>query len=431
MQNNSSQKNVQLSLSGCLRPILLLILIIGAFIYGLRYWHSISEPSYIYYGSSFNPFSRNLYKLDFAFTDKGPIAWVYSYYSGGGKGSRYHQYQIDLIHPQTRQLIQRVPLDQTYSTSNSSDVFDYELINNQFFIFNKIMGVQWRNSATGALLGDEQTLLKKYPQLQAGIGEVAKERDKWFKITTKDGLKFSYSPDYERLLTEQDKKDMEEKFRGEKVDLSDKNVRLQYAWGLEGDLRKELYLVKQYKLITEELYPQSILSFSEELKREAEQQQRNEEYRQREDIYYKNYPEEYAIRMEDVDKRIAKEKLEREKRNSKNQQLINHVRGKIFLKGEVVYQDSSLCVVMHRSEVSEKVGYSLSCVEASGKIRWELKNPSIKILLPQKYEFSKHQTNAHRQGEQFVFISNAPQNIGMVMLDLKNGQVLWEYMPVR
>jgi hypothetical protein len=431
MANPSSQKNIELSLSGCLKPILLVILLIGAVIYGLRYWHSVSEPSYIYYGGSLNPFSRNLVEVDFAFSDKGPVAWVYSYYRGG-KGYRYYQYQIDLINPQTRQLIQRVPLEPINPTFSTSEVFDFKLINNQFFIFNKEMGLQWRNSTTGALVGDEQTLLKKYPQLQAGIGEVAKESNDWYKITTKDGLKFYYSPVYERLLTDQDREDMQQKMNSENADLKDKNIELKYAWGLEGELRKELYLVKQYKLITEQLYPQNIVSFSEQLKRQAEKQQNEEGYRQREEAYYKQgFPEEWKQKMEAFDKRIAEENLKQEKRDFKNQQLVNHIQGKIFLKGEIVYSDSSLCVVMHRSAIGEKVGYNLSCVEANGKIRWELKNPAIRILLPQTYELSSNQMIAHRKGEQLALVSNSSQNMGMVMLDLSNGKTLWEYNPIR
>ncbi|MCU0447825.1 MAG: hypothetical protein MUE85_23245 [Microscillaceae bacterium] len=436
MLKNYDQKTGQITAWGCLSRMLPLLLLAGGLVYGmiyiLRLWHAGSEPSYIYYGSSFNAFARNLYKLDFVFTEQGEIAWVYSYYYGGGKGSRYHQYQIDLINPQTRQLMQRVPLDQTTSTSATSDVFEFTLVNQQFFILNQLMGVQWRNATNGALVGDEQTLIQKFPILKAGIGQVDNDNNGWYPMTTKDGLKFQYSPQYNRLLTEEDRQIMYQKFRETPLDPRDKNVVLQYAWGLDGDLRRELYLVKEYKLISETINPRNLKDFSEQIRRAAESQKNEEDYRKREQEYYqKGHPDLWEKRLENLKNEFAERKAKQEQYQQKEQQLLNHIQGKIFLKGEVIYGDSSLCVVMHRSEISDKVGYSLTCVEKTGKIRWELTNPPIKILKPQAYDMSKYQLITRRKGEKLALVSNAPQNIGLVMFDLSSGKVLYEYSPVR
>jgi len=430
MQNNSKQNSPQISLSGYLKPILLLILLVGGLIYGLRYWHSKSVPDYIYYGSSFNFFAMNLTKVDFAFTDKGPVLWIYSYHRGFDKRSRYYTYQIDIINPQKQTLIKRVFLNQDNQSTSTSEIFDFKLINNQFFAFNKTLRIQWRNPYNSEIMGDEKSLIQKFQQLQAGVGEMKDNNNNWYEITTKDGLKFLYSPEYNRLVTNEEKEAIRRNYYDKDLNLNDKNIRLQYAWALDGDLRKQLYLVKKHELITETMYPQSLSNFAEQIKRKAEERQRKEDYRKQEALHKKGYPDLLAERIAEFEKRQAQQNQEREARYRKDQQLVMHLKDKIFLEGEIVYQDSILCVVLHQSEIGEKARCNLTCVESNGKVRWESKESAIKILNPEKVKLTAHSIIARRQDEQLALVSNLSQNIGVAMLNLTNGQIMWEYLPI-
>lgn len=433
MAQNTTPTNVNVSLLGCLRPILFVILLIAGIYYGLNYWHSISVPDYIRSSSSFNAWALNLTKIEGGYTKEGPVVWLFSYYRHG-KNMGY-TYQMHIIDPQKKALIKRHFFNQTSSITSTSDMSDFSLLKNQMFSANQALGIQWRNLKTGEIEGNEQSLIQKFPQLRAGIGQISRysSNEQIYNITTKDGLKYQYFADLDKITTEEEKEKIRQDFY--KQDIADfKFAKLSYAWSLSGDeLRKELILVKQYHPIFEKIYPQNLSSLAENTKRQTEYAQQIEKNKKEQEERLERYKEYGVNNLDAMQKRfeedLAKEQSEHEKRNAKEQKLVMHLKDRVFLKGEIIYQDSLYCLVLHASEVSKNARHFLTCVQADGKVLWEIKDNPPKILATTE-EIYNNNMNAILNKDQLMLISNVFKDPGVVGLDLKTGKVLWEFMPL-
>jgi hypothetical protein len=432
MATKSAQTNNQ-NLLGCLiKPVLLVILIIGGIYYGFSYWHSVSIPDYIRSGSSFNAWAMNLTKVKGAYTPEGPVLWLFSYYRQG-KGWGY-EYKLDIIDPQKKVLIKRIPFNQTTSITSSSDMSDFTLLNKQMFSANPQLGFQWRNLRNGSLEGDEKSFIQKFPQLGAGIGQIQSysSDDMIYNLTTKDGLKYLYYAQLDKITNEDEKEKIRRGFYDQDISTF-KFAKLSYVWGLSGDeLRKQLVLVKQYHSIFEKIYPQSLSSFADKIKEMENYNKRlekeKEEQAQRIERY-KQYGENVEAMQKRWEEELIKDKLEKEKRDAKEQQLVMHLKDRIFLKGEIIYQDSTRCLILHSSEVSKNARHFLTCVQADGKILWEIKDNPPKILATTE-DIYKSNLEAIFSKDQLMIISNVYNIPGAIGLDPKTGKTLWEFMPL-
>lgn len=381
--------------------------------------------------------TKNIEGIEYVTNGKEERLWVISFYDPSH--SNWDKYFIDLINPAQKRLEESIELGYIPFAMSSSDMAKWELTaDNQFFISNKKFPFQFRDGFTGKVVKTEADLIRNFPQLKAGIGEVIKTSNyepNWYELTTKDGLKFLYQPSSNSLTTKAEIDKELEEFRkwDAPLDVNSPKTKKCFAWGLGNhEVRKELYLVSDYKhMYDTRLYPNDLKSlyerrgkmdeelangkkyYEERRKREAEY---NSEYRER---MLKNLDEEFKKSQEEIQKRYAI-------RTQREQQLLMHLKDKVFLNGSIIYGDSTLCVVLHATEISKSAQNKLTCIDKSGKIRWETAPVPSNVLLVEPNQTGSY-IRTHRQGGNLVILNNYRYGqIGACKISLTDGKLVWD-----
>jgi hypothetical protein len=408
---------------GCLIPLAILLSVFVGLYYVLSYWGNSGIPTYIKRGThSWNIWAKDLNKMDFAFTDKGEVVWIHSYYRSSGKNYSTYYYQLDLIELNPKKLIKKYYFTQDYSGVSSSEMSDFLWTGKYFSIANKLFPLQFRSPATGEIVIDEKAFIAKFPALKAGIGEIFKN-DLGYSINTKDGQKFYYFAERDWLLPEKEYE--ENKYihsYHEKPELHRKDREIEYAWGISDKMRGELYLVKQYVSVYTRLYPQDLKTL---LIKQKDLDLRNKERAEEE-----KRVTELLSRLENPAKREELQKTLKERheqhawRGVREQNLVKHIENQVFLNGEIVYGDSTLCVVKHQSEVGRTGKTLISLANSHSKVKqYDLR------LFKNTQEVSVYNLKAYRKDNKLAIVSNHHERMGVALIDLQKEEIIWEYIP--
>jgi len=101
-----------------------------------------------------------------------------------------------------------------------------------------------------------------------------------------------------------------------------------------------------------------------------------------------------------------------------------------FIEGIILYQDEDACVIIHQAVADKDSDRLLTCVESSGKIRWEIKQEELfkKARVDKDDPFSsaffmKDKFGGMMQSGLFVF---KLEGSGVMGFDYKTGKKLWE-----
>lgn len=444
MTNQAKNRQVNLrNLRGCL---FIMVLFFGG-IYGIYFvcakiLFAHSLPVYVN-GTELKvlwPWAREVEGLQYATNGKEERLWVISLYDS--KGSMWDRYFIDLINPTQKRLEESIELGYVPIGISTSEMAKWEkTTDNQFFIANLKLPFQFRDGFTGIIIKTEADLIRSFPQLKAGIGEIKKISDydgNWHEITTKDGLKFLYRPAANILVTKEEiEKELKEFGEWDApIDVKNPKIKNHFVWGLGNDeVRKELYLVSEYKHIyNSRISPNQLKDLYErrgEMDKELENGRKYYEDRlKREEEYYKNRIELKERRLkalEDDFKKTETEIIKRHQtRTQRQQQLLFHLKNKVFLNGSIIYGDSTLCVVLHTTEISKSAQNKLTCVDKSGKIRWEITPVPSNVLLIEPNMVNTY-LKTYRQSKNLVILNTHQYGqIGACKISLADGKVVWD-----
>lgn len=412
---------------GCFGSIFLVVLVVVGIYLSLQFWNNNAIPAYIKHGGfSFNAWARDLNKVDFAFTEQGAVVWVHSYYRSSGKNSSTYYYQLDVIKPQPKSLIKKHYFTQTYSSSVGSDMASFVWTGKHFFIANQYFPLQFRSPATGEVVMDEKAFIAKFPDLKAGIGEIGKENDTHYIFTTKDGLKFHYFLTLDELLSEKEyNKRMENESYYLPIDAKRKDKKIQYAWGLSDKLRGEAYMVKQYETLYRPFDAHSFSTFTAKKAHLEEQKKRFEEEHKR--ITELADRVHNPTRREELLKALQEREAQTFNSNIREQNLVLHLPTPIFLNGEVIYGDSTLCVIKHSSEVGKEGKALLTALSKEGKVLWQ--KTDLRLFKGLK-EVQAYNLKVYRKEGEIAVVSSFYERMGVSLLDITTGKVKWEYIPV-
>lgn len=425
--DNKQSKTTTIIPQGCWLSIFLVVSVLVGIYLSLRSWSNNSIPTYVKHGQfSFNAWAKDLNKVDFAFTEQGAVVWVHSFYRSSGKNSSTYYYQLDLIKPQPKSLIKKHYFTQTYSSSGSSDMANFVWTGKHFFITSQYFPLQFRSPATGEVVMDEKAFIAKFPELKAGIGEIGKENNTHYIFTTKDGLKFHYFLTLDELLSEKEyKKRMENEPYHLPIDPNRKDKKIQYAWGLSDKLRGEAYMVKQYETLYRPFEAYSFSTFTDKKAHWEEQKKRFEEEHKR--ITELADRVHNPTRREDLLKALKEREDQTFKINIREQNLVLHLPTPIFLNGEVIYGDSTLCVIKHSSEVGKQGKPLLTALSREGKVLWQ-KN-DLRLFKDSK-DITAYHIKVHRKEGEIAIVNTFYERMGVSLLDVATGKVKWEYIPV-
>jgi outer membrane protein assembly factor BamB len=99
----------------------------------------------------------------------------------------------------------------------------------------------------------------------------------------------------------------------------------------------------------------------------------------------------------------------------------------VFLNGEVLYSDSAQCLVKHTNEVGPQAKVLLTLVDRQrGQPRWQASN--LRLAQDAK-DFVGNRLQVRQQGQQLALVLNGSRQLGVTLLDLATGRVVWEYLP--
>lgn len=449
-------KNQNGSLRGCLLYIALFFGVLYAVYYvcaKVLFAHSL--PVYATSNNIKNmwPWTKNIEGLEYVTDGKEEKLWVLSLYDH--KSSAWDKYYIDLINPSQKRLEESIELGYIPFAMSSSEMASWErAADNQLFISNKALPFQFRDGFTGKIKKTETEFISSFPQLKAGIGAITKTSNyepNWFELTTKDGLKFLYQPGSNTMTTKAvlDKEIDEFRQWDKPIDVNDPKTKKCFAWGLGNDeVRKELYLVSEYKHIYDQrLYPNQLKDLYErrgkmdkELEDSRKQYVEARKHNEEINLKYKEARQRYNERKMRIEgKDYVPENLEEDRkrkedeirqryasRTQREQQLLMHLKDKVFLNGSIIYGDSTLCVVLHATEISKSAQNKLTCIDKSGKIRWEIAPVPSDVLLVEP-NLTGAYIRTHRQGENLVILNNYGYGqIGACKISLTDGKVVWD-----
>ncbi len=109
------------------------------------------------------------------------------------------------------------------------------------------------------------------------------------------------------------------------------------------------------------------------------------------------------------------------------------VRGRVFLEGVILYQDSEVAVILEQDQVGKGARRLLTAVGANGDVLWMIPQEELfsKLAIDDNDSFSaiffvKNYLHAERQGGLFLL---SMDNVGMMAIDLKTGMKQWELRP--
>ena len=233
-----------------------------------------------------------------------------------------------------------------------------------------------RDAATGALTMDLAGFAKSMPQLQSGIADVRGETNPdQLAITTKDGQELVYSLDDGTMAD----KDAVRKLSSDTVSM--------FALASKGsDKRKALFRVTG-----------------------SLNKLRNPDYAGS----FAGDPKQAQFFLESTSEPMAV--------------------GHFFIEPALLYQDSELAVVLHQSEVGGDADRLLTCVDASGRVRWTAPQGALfseaRVKGSNSFSsmfFMKDSFSGRRAGNLFIF---GLKEIGAIGFDLQSGQQRWRIAP--
>ena len=233
-----------------------------------------------------------------------------------------------------------------------------------------------RDAATGALTMDLAAFAKSLPQLQSGIADLrAAANPDRLEITTKDGQALSYQLDDGTIGAN----DMRKPAGSEMVSL--------FALaGKSGEKRKALFLLTG---------PRNKLGDADHAGSFAAD------------------PEQAHFFLDATSEPIAV--------------------GHFFIEPLLVYQDAELAVVLHQSEVGGDADRMLTCVEASGRVRWTAPQSALfseaRVGGNKSFSsmfFMKDKFSGQRAGDVFIF---GLKEVGAIGFDLQSGRQRWRIAP--
>jgi hypothetical protein len=435
--------------------LLVVVLLVGG-LAGLYWWGSRGIPPYVRAGHhSFHPLVRHLHKIDAAFTAQGPVVWAHSY--NRGHWEKHHQ--LDIIDPVGPTLLHRLYFDQTEEPSATSAMGEFAWTGQHFAIGNQYFPLQWRDARTGAVVRDEVDLGRRHPALRGGLAQVKRSnlRGLPWELITKDGFEFFYFPQLDYLLTkEQLHAQMQE---SSNAPVNPAEWQMKYGWRLTDDLRGELYLARGLVRPYEPLHPRQLVDLQELEARWAKQKEYQQQS-QKNDIEYwqrRGLPDSAAQLSQKnaaLAALIAQIERELQQPNSPNlkkisqleaqivqlniksytyqlpdvkeERLLLHVPGRVFLNGEILHGDSSACLVKHTDQVGQGAKVLLTLVDRQGKVRWQTGGLR---LAQDATDFVANNLQTRLQGQQLALVLNGSRQLGVALLDLATGRVVWEYLP--
>jgi hypothetical protein len=251
------------------------------------------------------------------------------------------------------------------------------IVSPQQFSYDPIINVY--DAETGELVMNTDGFIKKFPELSSGLTKLRVEEDpKRFDLDTKDGGKFIYSVDENKMYSS------DKEYNDAHGKLSQDTVSI-FAMGSESSSpRKILYrLTGPAGELSGKSISESTLKDSSSVR-----------------FFY-------------------------------HSSVIALNPGKVYLEGIILYQDNESAVILHQTSAGKKADRILTCVTSAGKELWTLpqdqlfpdmgvnedKDPFSKIF------FMKDKFSAARQGNIVIFKFLEE---GMIGIDFKTGKKLWE-----
>jgi len=400
---------------GCLAPILLSIATFIGIYFLLNYWSNHAISQYTKVGQfTLNAWAKHVNKLDVAFTDKGAVIWINGYHLSRGKNYSIYYYQLDIIQPNPKALVKKHYFTESYTGSDSRAIANFTSVGKYLFASNRFFPIQFRDAYTGDVAITEKAFIQKFPELKTGIGEIVEDSHNSYVITTKDGLKYHYILQYHLLFSEEAYKEAQKEAYDIPIDLSRKDRKIGYAWALSDKLRGELYLVKQYATIFQPIHAKGINDFE----KKSYEKHRNQ---------YKDLVKNYPKALEKITKAYEEQAKQTTNKSDREQTLLLKVPNKVFLDGEVLYGDSTCCILKHTSEIGKGGKMLLTAVNKDGKIIWEANNFRI---FQSNSTATSYDLKTYRQKEQIAIINNQYNNWGVALLNINTGKIIWEYLPL-
>lgn len=308
-------------------------------------------------------------------TDDGPQIWTVSRINTDGlKEVKYNLNRLDVME---NKILQSIPIGQTITWKQSTEdayrmqqpktfakvcfiVYGEQLIGYDIHTFDEII--------------NNEVLRRKFPELKSGIAKVENVYDMHgFKLTTKDGYIFYYSPDKSALLTEKQYDDRND------PELQNSDI-VEYIL-TEGE-RQQLYKI------------------SRKINKE----------------YYTKFPSSSLSRM-------IKENDDWYKRVYKIKEVKEFISGAIYFNASVLYADAERLVLIYQKELGNEAQLFLSCYDTDAKEIWTRDNVDAAVLKP----FLKS-TNPESFLSKEQLMIMQPYQIAL-NLDIRNGNILWWFKP--
>ncbi len=236
------------------------------------------------------------------------------------------------------------------------------------------------NSETGNMIMDTKDFISKYPELSAGISElnVFTEEPVNIRFKTKDGrsdqiLDFETGKLYDGWAKYNEAKDTK-----------DESMRTLFALGSQNSApRKNLFLVTG--------------------------------------------PKNKVKTASDVESYLYNESSLKFFSNATAEKLVPD---KGFIEGLIIYEDKDACVILHQKVADKDSDRLLSCVDATGKLRWEIGQEDLfdeaRVDKDDPFStifFMKDKFGGTVQSGVFVF---KLEGTGIIGFDYKTGKKLWE-----
>lgn len=296
---------------------------------------------------------------------------------------------INLIDGQNKKLLKEIN-----STIKSPKT---HAINNKIYLFDEESGhFETRDSHTGEIILNDESISKQIPQLKSGIG-TTKYNSGWLDIVTKQGELFYYHLQTDKLYNETEKENLIEKYEKEKF------TKFNWAISQTNTEAKSLMLISKKA----------------------------------------NFYKETEYTRKNID-RISESDWEKLKRNEMlyNGEKLIFSPKKTFLSGEIIYADSLYCVIRHQTEIGDNAKPIFSCVSAKEKkIVWELQNidPKQSALLVHLGKDYVSSLLSNRYNNLLTISSQTCQIEGKgdrnryypvsCQMDIQTGNILWECTP--
>lgn len=306
------------------------------------------------------------------------------------------QKKVQILHPTTGEILKEFSIAKASETPRQLGKHVYTLDETKGML-------EARDALTGEVKLNNTTLESNFgTQLAEGIGQVDFSRHGWIRIITKKGKDYYYNPVLDVLI---DSKTTRPRYLGQYV-LEGGRVKVIHRgrWQAEDTTNKAGW-VSQWCSLDNPVSP-----------------------KEKRFILTQTYLENSQYKIKQV-VRSQDWKLQKSVDEGKTKLMSNPEDSKFLLDPKVIYSNKNKILFIYKTEISPQAKGVLACQNNKGKIIWEKKLKSNKMLEKAlTLNTSDYTAIADPEHENILAVAAVTVHRDVIGLNLDTGQVVWSYI---